>query len=43
MDKLYFKKNTLIRTEHFGMLILTLDGIRFSVPSRFEPLLAAIG
>ena len=35
MNKYYFKKNTLLRIEHFGVLLFTLDGRRFSISKEF--------
>nr|MDD3720750.1 radical SAM protein [Candidatus Gracilibacteria bacterium] len=42
MDKVFFSKDTLIRKEHFGTLILTLDGRRFLVSNKYIDLLKVI-
>lgn len=36
MDKIHFQKKTLVRIEHFWILILTLDGRRFSISADFK-------
>ncbi|EKD25622.1 MAG: radical SAM protein [uncultured bacterium (gcode 4)] len=42
MHKFYFKKDTLIRIEHFWILLLTLDWRRFSIWNEFKPILTHI-
>lgn len=39
MDKLFFKKNTIARVEHFWILLLTLDWNRFSFWVKFKEIL----
>jgi radical SAM protein with 4Fe4S-binding SPASM domain len=42
MNKIFFKKDTLIRKEHFWLLILTLDWRRFLISNKFIELLKVI-
>jgi len=42
MNKIFFKKDTLIRKEHFWLLLLTLDGRRFLVSPKFIEVLKII-
>lgn len=42
LTKIYFKKDTLARVEHFWILLLTLDGRRFVIWSKFKHILNMI-